>query len=200
LRNVLHSIAPITGRLIYISSSSVYGQSGGEWVDESSECHPVQPGGQCCLRAEQLIAALAAGSLPLQANVLRLSGIYGPGRLLSRIESLRAGETLSGRGDAWLNLIHVEDAVAAVRACEERGRPGKTYLITDDLPVHRADYYSLLAALVGAPPPAFDPEVASRRGSGGLNKRCRNDRMRTELKVDLTCPTFNEGVPQSIGP
>ena len=207
LRNVLRIIASRTGRLISISSSSVYGQSGGEWVDESTPCHPVQPGGECCLAAEWLVHSFfdtpsdsqGEPGRTLRANVLRLSGIYGPGRLLSRVESLRAGEPLAGRGDAWLNLIHVDDAVLAVCACEERGQPGQTYLVSDDQPIRRAEYYGLLAELSGAPPPRFNPESAPARGSGGINKRCLNRRMSEELKVVLTYPTINEGLPQSLG-
>ena len=220
LRNVLQTIACRTGRLIYVSSSSVYGQSAGEWVDESSPCRPVQPGGEYCLAAERLVTsyfnttketfepaaptidpAAAVEANPgrnSSANVLRLSGIYGPGRLLSRVESLRVGEPLSGRGEAWLNLIHVDDAVRAVRACEELGQPGRTYLVSDDLPIRRAEYYGLLAELSGAPPPRFNPDSAPARGSGGINKRCLNRRIREELGVVLAYPTINEGLPQSL--
>jgi len=204
LKNVLELMALRIKRLIYISSSSVYGQSAGEWVDESSECQPRQPGGLCCLSAEKLVtehfpAGRSDRECHSSANILRLSGIYGPGRLLSRIESLRAGEPLAGRGDAWLNLIHVDDAVRAVQATESIGSPGQTYLVSDDLPVQRADYYNRLAALCDAPPVRFNPDVASARGSGGINKRCRNRRMRDELKVQLQYPTISEGLPQSIG-
>lgn len=204
LKHVLDVVAARTRRLIYISSSSVYGQSAGEWVDESSECQPMQPGGQCCLAAEQLVRAYFPDSnsherRDCSANVLRFSGIYGPGRLLSRVESLRAGEPLTGRGDAWLNLIHVDDGVRAVLATELLGEPGQTYLVSDNLPIHRADYYGRLAVLCGAPPPRFNPSVAATRGSGGINKRCRNQRMTDVLKVDLQYPTVNEGLPQAIG-
>ena len=205
LRNVLQTIVSRTNRLIYISSSSVYGQSDGEWVDENSECCPVQARGECCLAAEELVHAFFNKGAAIQsgrsscANVLRLSGIYGPGRLLSRMESLRAGETLAGRGDAWLNLIHVDDAVSAVRACEARGQPDLTYLVTDDQPILRAEYYALLARLAGAPPPRFNPESAPGRGSGGINKRCRNRRIKEELNLVLAYPTINEGVPHALG-
>lgn len=204
LKNVLDSVASRTRRFVYISSSSVYGQSAGEWVDETSESQPVQPGGQCCLAAEQLVmASFPCANTPedhgRSANILRLSGIYGPNRLLSRVDSLRAGEPLAGRGDAWLNLIHVDDAVRAVLAAESFGRSGQTYLISDNLPVQRSAYYSHLAELCGAPAPRFNPEIAPGRGSGGVNKRCRNRRMRDELKVELQYPTFSEGLPQALG-
>lgn len=203
LRHVLNHVAERCERLIYVSSSSVYGQSSGEWVDESSPCEPVQSGGQCCLAAEELIRATfpvleAAPSARPFANVLRLSGIYGPGRLLSRVESLRAGEPLTGRGEAWLNLIHVDDAAAAVLACEERGQPGATYLIADDRPIRRDEYYGQLARLVSAPPPVFLDDQPAKRGSGGLNKRCSNGKARAELRLTLRFPSLTAGLPHAL--
>lgn len=204
LRNVLERMASRCRRFIYISSSSVYGQSSGEWVDESSPCEPVQPGGQCCLAAEALIdeffpTASQSDDSSAAASILRLSGIYGPERLLSRIEGLRAGEPLSGRGDAWLNLIHVDDAASAVLACEQRGRAGETYLATDDQPIRREEYYGELARRVGAPPPVFLDGEPAKRGSGGLNKRCSNRKVRTELGLTLTYPSINAGLPHALG-
>ncbi len=204
LRNVLNQVAARCECFIYISSSSVYGQSAAEWVDETSLCEPVQAGGQCCLAAESLVweffptATTNADERP-SANVLRLSGIYGPDRLLSRIEGLRAGEPLSGRGEAWLNLIHVEDAVAAVLACEQRGRSAETYLITDDRPIRREEYYRQLARLVAAPPPVFADDQPAKRGSGGLNKRCSNKKARAELGLALAHPTIIAGLPHALG-
>ena len=204
LRNVLNQVASRCERFLYISSSSVYGQSAGEWVDETSPCEPAQPGGQCCLAAEVLVREFFPSSNQTAvtmrfANVLRLSGIYGPSRLLSRIESLRAGEPLSGQGEAWLNLIHVDDAVAAVLACEQRGQPSETYLITDDQPIRREEYYSQLARLVAAPPPVFANDQPAKRGSGGLNKRCSNRKARAELGLALAYPTIIAGLPHALG-
>jgi nucleoside-diphosphate-sugar epimerase len=198
LQNVLARVTS-ANRLVYISSSSVYGQSAGEWVDETSDCRPVQPGGISCLETERwLMSAIPESPNVAQANVLRLSGIYGPDRLLSRIESLRSGDTLSGSGTEWLNLIHVDDAAAAVIACELHGRPNQAYLVSDDRPISRADYYGLLASLVGAPPPRFDPGSNPSRGSGGLNKKCCNKRLRDELQVTLQFPTITAGLPHAL--
>lgn len=215
LKNVLNQVASRCERFIYISSSSVYGQSAGEWVDETSPCEPVQSGGQCCLAAEALVREFFPAVKPAPApvpspqgegrrerncaNVLRLSGIYGPGRLLSRIESLRAGEPLSGQGEAWLNLIHVDDAVAAVLACERRGQSGETYLISDDSPIRREEYYSQLARLVAAPLPVFADDQPAKRGSGGLNKRCSNKKASAELGLTLAYPTITAGLPHALG-
>lgn len=192
LRHVLERVT--CRRFLFISSSSVYGQAAGEWVDETSPCVPTQPGGECALAAERLVRQ----TFPTQANVLRLSGIYGPQRLLSRIDTLRAGTPLSARADAWLNLIHVDDAVQAVLACEVRGQPGKTYLISDDRPVPRGEYYAHLAKLIDAPSPTFDESQPAQRGSGGLNKRCRNRRLHEELGVTLRYATYIEGLAASV--
>src|SRR5579872_5488644 len=85
LENVLIRVEGRARRLIYLSSTSVYGQCGGEWVDESSACEPTSPNGQVCLDAERLLQRI----LP-ESHILRLAGLYGPGRLLARIEALRA--------------------------------------------------------------------------------------------------------------
>lgn len=198
LQNVLDRMRDRCRRFVFISSSSVYGQSDGEWVDETSRCQPTQPGGECCLAAEKLVAE-AFADRPVAWQILRLSGIYGPGRLLSKIETLRSGTPLAGRPDAWLNLIHVDDAVQAVLACETRAQSGMTCLVSDDRPALRREYYSHLAAVVDAPPPTFDESQPAARGSGGVNKRCRNVRMHDELGVTLRYPTFVEGLAASMG-
>lgn len=195
---VAHVLARMAGkcqRFVYVSSTSVYGQADGGWVDEESPCEPVQPGGQCCLAAEQLVRNACA---PGQARILRLAGIYGPQRVLAKVETLRAGEPLTGRGDAWLNLIHVDDAAAI--AAEALARPDfdGTLLVCDDRPVTREEYYSRLAALVRAPKPRFDADAPARRGSGGLNKRCSNVRLKGLLGHPLQFPTCEQGLVQAL--
>ncbi len=198
LKNVLSKINGRTSRFIYVSSTSVFGQSEGEWVDESSACHPTQPGGRDCLEAERLIWEYFPNRDKPNAIVLRLAGIYGPERILSRMESIKAGLSVAGRGDSWLNLIHVDDAVSAVRACEKKGTSFETYVAVDDRPILRSEYYGLLAELVGGPTPVFKPEEATTRGSGGLNKRCSNKKLREHLNWAPRFPTIETGLPASI--
>ncbi len=198
IRNVLQTLSGRCPHAVYISSSSVYGQHAGEWVDETSVCEPVQPGGQYCLQSERYLLQEWSGQ-GQTANVLRLSGIYGPGRLLSRIESLQQQQALTGSAESWLNLIHVEDAAAAVQASLSGTFPGKTWVVSDHEPVRRGDYYRFLAAAVGAPPPVFDESQPSRRGAGGLNKRCRSDLVQHDLELTWQYPTFREGVPHALG-
>lgn len=209
LAHVLPGIAETARRAVYISSTSVYGQNAGEWVDESSACRPQTDNGQVCLEAERLFQQ----SIPT-SNILRLAGIYGPDRLVARIDSLRAGLAPEGNPDAWLNLIHVADAVSAVLACEHQARPGATYLVCDSKPSRRRDYYSLLAELIGAPPP-FPPAatgvdddsqpaplplvpLAPSPAAASLNKRCNNRRLREELRVDLRFPDIQSGLPDAL--
>lgn len=178
-------------RWITISSTSVYGQTGGEWVDEDSPTEPAAEGGQICLEAEQRVDAWRTGTGGV-ATVLRLSGIYGPGRLLARAQQLRDRKPLTGRGDAWLNLIHVDDAADLVCRVAEMAAPPQRLLVTDDRPIPRAEYYSLLARLADAPPPEFAVEGAGP----DLNKRCSNQRLKS-LGLTLSYPTIDLGLPHS---
>lgn len=197
LENVLRIAASRVGRLVYVSSTSVYGQTAGEWVNEESACEPATDAGRTCLEAENVVWRYFGGDRP-SANVLRLSGIYGPGRLLARIESLRAGEPIAGNPDAWLNLIQVEDAARAVVACADRGTPAATYLVSDDRPATRREYYTRLAGLSAAPPPVFSGVDTPEARTSGLNKRCDNSRLKRDLLPELLFPTFEQGLPNAL--
>lgn len=197
LQSVLRQIEGRCGRLIHISSTSVYGQQNGEVVNEDSPCEPTEDSGRICLDAERLVWN---STLP-SAVILRLSGIYGPDRLLSRMDALRTGQPLAGRAEAWLNLIHVEDAARAVLAASDCSvgshTPGRSlWLISDDQPVLRRDYYGLLAQLCGAPVPSFD-EQSTARHSHGLNKRCCNRRMKEDLRIPWQFLTISQGLPHA---
>ncbi len=199
LENVLREVAGRVGRIVYVSSASVYGHSNGEWVDEKSPCAPQTDNGRACLDAEHVVwryfSPDSAG--PATASVLRLSGLYGPGRLIARIESLRSGEPIGGDPEAWLNLIHVDDGARAVVACAERAAPGTTFLISDDRPVTRREYYTRLLELVGGTPPVFSGVEGGAR-TMGLNKRCDNRQMKRELIAELLFPTFEEGLRDAV--
>jgi nucleoside-diphosphate-sugar epimerase len=192
LRNVLTVLAP-PRRFIYVSSTGVYGQTGGEEVDEDAPTEPIEESGRVVLEAEQLLRA----HLP-DAVVLRFAGIYGPGRLLRR-QAIEAGEPLIGDPDRWLNLIHVEDGAAAVLAAEAHARSGATVNVSDDRPVRRRDFYALLARLLGAPEPRFVPPATGvpLPGHERVNRRIVNRRLHAELGVQLRYPSYEEGLPAS---
>jgi nucleoside-diphosphate-sugar epimerase len=193
LANVLMRIAPRSGRFLYVSSTSVYGQDNGEWIDELSPCVPASVEGEICLEAEEI--ARSHFSAAANCTVLRFSGLYGPGRLLRRIESVRGQEPIRANPDGFLNLIHVDDGARIVEALAERTNVAATYLVTDNNPVRRRDYYSRLAELIGAASPIFQSDPAD---AGRINKRCSNARIRAELGDILRFPTFEVGLPDAI--
>jgi len=191
LRNLLAAI-PDQSRLIHISSSSVYGQTEGETVDETSPCEPTRENGQICLEAEQLLADRA------NSVILRLAGIYGPERMLARAEQLEQKTPFAGNPDAWLNLIDVDDAVQAVVGAAAQDLPNTLYLVSDNEPITRRAYYTRLAELLNVPGPVFDASADDPKGDRGLNKRCSNQRLRAELLPELQYPTIEQGLPHAL--
>ena len=146
---------------IYLSSTGVYGQSDGSWVDETSPCNPNRDGGKACLAAEQLLSAHAVHGK--QSVVLRLAGIYGPDRL-PQAKLLQRGESLAVSADAYLNLIHVDDIVTIIRSCSSIETPTK-FCVSDGHPIIRSEFYEYLAELLATSPPQFQPpEPGSPRG------------------------------------
>lgn len=192
LENTLAHL-PRPERFIYISTTGVYGDHAGAWVDETTPTRPLDESGQVCLAAEQVLWDFAATN-HWAAVVLRLAGIYGPGRLIGA-DRLRAGEAIAGDPEGCLNLIHVEDAARAVECARLRGRAGETYLVSDGHPVVRRDFYAHLAGFVGAPEPKFDPGSASRyRG----DRKVSNRKMMEELRPNLAYDSFTEGLKSSL--
>src|SRR5262245_43756932 len=110
LATVLDWLPASVERLIYVSSTGVYGQSDGQVVDEDTTCNPLREGGRACLEAEQLLQGNRFGP---RAIILRLAGLYGPGRI-PRSADLIAGQPIDAPSQGWLNLIHVGDAAQIV--------------------------------------------------------------------------------------
>lgn len=187
---------------IYISSTGVYGDADGDWVDETTECRPVREGGKACLAAEQVIAAHPLGA---KSIVLRLAGIYGPDRIPRR-EPLLKGEPIDAPADGYLNLIHVDDAARIVLAAEKKSsdyqRPDnqfalpQTYCVSDGRPSVRREYYSELARLLNAPEPRFTPPCpdspAAQRAAS--DKRISNAKLVRDLGVEFAYPSYREGL------
>lgn len=201
LDNVLNAMAGRVKRIVYISSSSVYGITDGAWIDEETSCQPNTPGGEACWAAENVLASHVNKNLESTSHViLRLSGIYGPGRLLRRKEELEQQLPISGRADAFLNLIHVDDAAEVAFVAAEAAPSQSLYLVSDDQPVTRREYYTQLSKSFGTPDPVFaESGAADQSRVQGLGKRCSNQRLKDDLKIELTYPTIFEGVPQAIG-
>jgi nucleoside-diphosphate-sugar epimerase len=187
LRHVLDTISP-PDWFIYVSSTGVYGQSDGGWVDEESPNEPAEDSGNVVLAAERLLREKLPGAI-----VLRFAGIYGPDRLL-RKRAILNGEPLIGDAEKWLNLIHVEDGVEAVLAAEAKARPCETFLIADDFPVTRRDFYTLLAQLLNAKSAAFE----HRPEPGAPNRRISNRKAREQLGWSPHYPSYHQGLPAAV--
>ena len=188
---------PNSPLIIYISSTGVYGDADGDWVDEATTPRPIREGGRACLAAERVLAEhpLAARSI-----VLRPAGIYGPDRI-PRADALRRGEPIDAPPDGWLNLIHVDDLTQVVLDVERLSLAGRielprSYCVSDGRPVERREYYGELARLLGAPPPRFvEPEAACRAVlRAAADKRISNARLRLEIAPKFTHPSFREGL------
>jgi len=167
-------------RLIFVSSTGVWGRVDGQRVDEATPPHPDREAGRVLLEAEALLGGHPKGP----GTVLRLAGIYGPGRL-PRIDDLRAGRPLEADPDSWLNLIHVDDAAAVVMAVADHAEPGPLYVVSDGQPVRRRDFYARLADLVGSPPPNWIPPAADARGG---DKRVDPRRLLAEISPAFLHP------------
>lgn len=195
LSNLLDAL-PSEADLCYLSTTGVYHQSDGRWVDECSPARPVGSGGQAHLRAEALLQRRRAAG---RWVILRLAGIYGPGRI-PRAADVIAGRPLSSPDAGYLNLIHREDAAAAVVAAWQRQTDRRRlYLVADDQPVIRRAFYEQIAHLTGSPPPVFAPtaQPALSARSGG-NKRIWNRRMRRDLLPRMVYPSYLQGLPDLL--
>lgn len=171
-----------TGFFAFTGSVSVYGQTDGEWVDESSPLDQCGPGGRLLLEAEAVVRdEFPAGVV---RGTCRLSGIYGPGRHLLLNRLIDESGPIPGNPGTWLNLIHRDDAVRALIAL-----PGRVdvspycYNLSDGNPSTRGDIVSWLAETLGRPVPPFDPSrsarpTAARTGAGGKTPDRRIDSSR----------------------
>jgi nucleoside-diphosphate-sugar epimerase len=194
LLEALRATGQHPSRLLFISSTAVYGQEKGEWVDEQSPTEPSHFSGRLLLEGE----ALALGG-PFPGHVLRLGGIYGPRRagLLDRVRSGRAVYRASP--PRYLNRIHLADCVGALCHLLSLPDPAPVTLGVDDDPADERTVLQWMAGSLGAPPPrAAGPEEAeaeARRGRG--NKRCKNARLKASGYRFLH-PTFREGYRELI--
>jgi len=192
LQSVLAALPPATGKLIYVSSTGVYGPSDDDWVDELTPCRPEREGGQACLEAEALLAAHPLGQ---RSVLLRMAGLYGPDRL-PNASDLRLGRPLAAPEQGYLNLIHVDDAASVVLAAELRAPLPSLFVASDGNPVLRREYYAELARLLDAPPPQYASPVSDSPAAAraSASKRVRNTRLVHQLAVRFAYPSYREGL------
>ena len=169
-------------RALLVSSTVVYGRRERE-VDAASEVSIDSP------RAERQYRVERAWLDHLDnACVLRLAGLYGPGRVIGRAGIL-AGNPIQGRADAWLNLIRVEDAATLLKRMGEMAQPARVELGADGNPAQRRDYYAFLAERLGRPLPGFD-----QGQTNGQGRRCDNRKTRQRTGWQPAFPDYRAGL------
>ena len=197
-RNLVAWLAGSVKKFIYTSSTGVYGQNDGSLVDETSSAHPTMDTAKVLVETEQLLLT-AARENNFPAMVMRVAGIYGPGRGYLLKQFLNGDARIEGDGSRMMNMIHREDLIAAIIAGLERGQPGEIYNAADDEPVSQKDFFTWLAGVLKKElPPVIPANAEAGRKRGITNKRVSNRKLKTELNVQFRFPTFREGYAEEI--
>ncbi len=200
LENVVQRVPP-PAKLVFVSSTGVYGHAAGAWVDETSPCHEV-------LAARDLVVAEADAEqllgrhwLASRTVILRMAGMYGPGRML-RFDELRRQSPMPVAANSFLNLIHVDDAARIVQAVTDRVDPPELFNVSDGQPADRREYFSFGARLFGLAPPEFvEPETAAdAQRHDGENKRVCSRKLLSCLDIELQYPSYREGWTATAAP
>jgi nucleoside-diphosphate-sugar epimerase len=190
----------VPDRLVYTSSTGVYGDHDGGWVDEETPIDPTTEKTRVLAEAERVALEAAAG-FGIDGTVARFAGLYGPDRY--RLERYLDGPVTAG----YLNMVHRDDAAGAIRHLLETDRArGESVVVVDDEPVDKHAFADWLADECGVPRPAKrskDERIAAGDLSAAAerrirtSKRCSNDRLRA-LGYDFSYPTFREGYRDAV--
>ncbi len=181
LRSLLEGESPNCQRWVFTSSTAVYGDELGDWVDEDTSTSPSSFTGRTVLEGERLVL----GSGIPHRTVVRLGGIYGPGRT-RLIDSVRAGEATCPPEPTFTNRIHRDDAAGAIRHLLTLDEPAEVYVGVDTDPAERCEVLTWMAEQLGVPAPGTGP------GSSRGNKRASSARLQA-TGYTFRYPTFREG-------
>ncbi|MEZ6136880.1 MAG: sugar nucleotide-binding protein [Pirellulaceae bacterium] len=197
LQNLLANLPNCTKRLVYLSTTGVYGTCNNEQVDESTPVSPTRIGPQIAVAAESWLNENTPAHL--ESTVVRLAGIYGPGRL-PLADKLRAGEALNVPRQGHLNLVHVQDIASVLCQIFSRSMQHQMYLFSDGQPVGREEFYRELARQCGVEDvqfenPAGPAHTLSRRAT---NKRIDPARLISELKYQFLFPDYRQGIQHAL--
>lgn len=188
--------------LVYGSTSGVYGDCGGAWIDETA---PLRAG---TARAQRRVAAenevrFFGRSAGVRSSILRIPGIYAPDRAggTPRERLLRGTPVLRSEDDVYTNHIHADDLARACLAALWRGAPQRAYHASDDTELKMGDYFDLAAGLYGLPrPPRISRAEAAQQLPASLlsfmgeSRRLANSRLKRELRLGLRYPTVALGL------
>ena len=190
-------------RFLYMSTTGVYGDCGGRWIDEGAPLNPATLRAQRRISAEKAVRGWC-GARGIPWVILRVPAIYGPGRLLT--ERLKSGQpTIRSEECSYTNRIHVDDLVAVCRTAMARAPRDSIYNVSDGQPSTLTDYLFKLAELTGLPkPPVISMQEAERNLSPSLmsflreSKRIHNLKMLEELDITLRYPDLLSGLKASL--
>ncbi|MCC5811882.1 MAG: SDR family oxidoreductase [Ectothiorhodospiraceae bacterium] len=187
LKNLLDALQQqphLPDRLIFVSSTSVYGISDGSWVDETTPTEPAGFSGRRLLEAEQLLA-----NSGIAGTIVRFGGIYGPGRE-RLIRKVQQGDPVVAEPPQWTNRIHRDDAVGVLRHLLALPEPAPVYLGVDDEPAPMHLVTDWLAERLGLLP--CPRRSGSAGGIRGSNKRC-NNKLLVSSGFSFRYPDFRQG-------
>jgi nucleoside-diphosphate-sugar epimerase len=190
--------------MVYGSTSGVYGDCAGAWVDENRMANPITPRAQRRVDAEARVRHLGRlRSSGVRVSVLRIPGIYAPDREggTPRDRLLRGTPVLAREDDVFTNHIHADDLARACQLALWRGKPQRTYNVNDDSQMMMGDYFDMAAGLYGLPKP---PRIGRAQAQTELpamqlsfmseSRRMVNTRMKRELRLQLRYPTTRQGL------
>jgi nucleoside-diphosphate-sugar epimerase len=189
------------GTLVYTSSTAVYPQDGGVVVDENADAPGATPNGSIIRESEVLLQSVPAAAVR-RHFILRLAGIYGPGRH-HLLDQLRAGlPTLGGSGEHRLNLVHRDDIVSAIMAClaAPAAAGSDLFNVVDSAPARRSEVVGWLAEKLGRPSPGFDGSAGPRRGGAPMPDRViGHARIREKLGWQPRYADYRAGFESILG-
>jgi nucleoside-diphosphate-sugar epimerase len=187
LQNAIACLDP--GRVLFVSSTSVYAQNDGSWVTEESPALPLSPTSRILIEAENV-------ALDHEGIVARLAGIYGPGRSVLLRKFLDKTAIIEGDGSRHVNQIHADDAAGALFHLIDRELPPGIYNVADDCPATQLSCYRWLAERLGRPLPPRGP-LDQNRKRGVTNKRVSNAKLRS-LGWTLIYPSLREALERDV--
>jgi len=176
-------------RVLFTSSTSVYAQLDGSWVDESSPTEPHSFAGRIMLQAEARVTGHG-----LESTVIRLGGIYGPGRT-RLVRVVDQNEVNPAQPDGYTNRIHRDDCAGALAHLTTLAEPKQLYIGVDDSPTLRSEVLAYIATELGKPTPPLGVAPASARGRS--NKRCSNRSLK-QSGYQFRYPSYQHGYSELI--
>ncbi len=199
IRRFLKGVDAAPKRVVLISTTGVYGDCNGRWIDETEPLKPVAARAKRRADAENTVQEWAA-RFGGEIVILRVPGIYAPDRL--PLERLKRGEPVLTEAEApWTNRIHADDLAMACKRAMEAAPSGAIYNATDGHPSTMTDYFNQVADYAGLPrPPQISMSEAQAAMSAGMlsylqeSRRIRNDKLLTELNIRLQYPSLSAGL------